>query len=175
MFCALRLIFIGTEGLESRINIFCSRTRFGGTAGDESRFHVLRSWTRFQRYRDRRVPFSCLAHLESFLAISRASGLVFLFRAPEHIFGGIVGVGSFFHVLHCQTRFRQNRGRQVSFLCFDPPNSFAVVPRASGPVFMFYAPGLIFGGSESIRCSFHVLRSRTRFRRYSGRRVPLHI
>jgi hypothetical protein len=33
------------------------------------------------------------------------------------------------------------------------------VPRAQGQVFRFYSPGLIFGGTEGARSSFHVLRS----------------
>jgi hypothetical protein len=40
-----------------------------------------------------------------------------------------------------------------------------------GPVFMFCAPILIFGVTEGVRSRFHVLRSRTRFRRYRGRQV----
>jgi hypothetical protein len=52
------------------------------------------------------------------------------------------------------------------------PDSFAAVPSASGPVFMFCAPRLVFGGTEGVGSRLHVLRSRTRFRRYRGRRVP---
>jgi hypothetical protein len=66
--------------------------------------------------------------------------------------------------------------REVQFSCFALSDSFWVVPRARGPVFMFYAPGLIFGriegtspifmfcalriifdGTEGVRSSFHVL------------------
>jgi hypothetical protein len=43
---------------------------------------------------------------------------------------------------------------------------------AVGPVFMFCALGLIFGGTEGAGSSFHVLRSRARFGRYRGRCVP---
>jgi hypothetical protein len=42
---------------------------------------------------------------------------------------------------------------------------------ASCPFFMFCAPGLVFGGIEDVASCFHVLRSRTRFRRYRGRPV----
>jgi hypothetical protein len=38
--------------------------------------------------------------------------------------------------------------------------------------FMFSAPGYVFSGIEGVRSFFHVLRSRTRFRLYRGRRVP---
>jgi hypothetical protein len=41
-----------------------------------------------------------------------------------------------------------------------------------GPVFIFCAPGHVFGGTEGVRSRFHVLRARTSFRRYRGRRVP---
>jgi hypothetical protein len=41
--------------------------------------------------------------------------------------------------------------------------SFSAVMRASGPVFMFCAPGLVFGGNEVVVSRFHVLRVRTHF------------
>jgi hypothetical protein len=46
------------------------------------------------------------------------------------------------------------------------------VPRASYLVFMFCVPVLVFGCIEGAESHFHVLRSRTRFRRYRGRWVP---
>jgi hypothetical protein len=138
---------------------------FGGTEGVGSRFDVSRSRTSFRRYRGRRVPFSCLARSGSFSAVTRATGPVFLFCAPGHIFGGNEGVRSRFHVLRARTRFRRYRGSRVPFSCFARPDSFSGVTRLSGPVFMFYAPGLIFGGNEGVRSLFHVLRARMRFRR----------
>jgi hypothetical protein len=42
---------------------------------------------------------------------------------------------------------------------------------AVGPVFMFCAPGLVFGGTEGVVSRIHVLRSRTHFGRYRGRRI----
>jgi hypothetical protein len=90
--------------------------------------------------------------------VPRASGLVFMFFAPEHVFGGAECVGSHFHVLRGQVYFLRYRGRRVPFSCFMLPDSFLAVPSASGPVFMFCAPGLIFGGIEGIRSRFHVLR-----------------
>jgi hypothetical protein len=45
------------------------------------------------------------------------------------------------------------------------------VPRASGPVFIFCAPELIFDGTEGVRSRFYVLRFRTCFRRCRVRRV----
>jgi hypothetical protein len=184
---------------------------FGGNEGAGSRFHVLRSRSRFPRYRGHRVPFSSFAFPDSFSAVPRASGLVFMFCAPGLVSGGTEGVGSRFHVLRVRTRFRPYRGCRVSFLYFALPNSFSAVPRASDQVFMFCAPGLIFGdaecvgtlfhvfvrsdsfsavprasdlvfmfsapghvfgGAEGIRSRFYVLRSRTHFLQYRGRRVP---
>jgi hypothetical protein len=95
-----------------------------------------------------------------------------MFCARGHIFGGTKGVGSRIHVLRSRTHFRRYLGRRVRFSCFALPNSFSAVPRASGPIFMFFAPRLIFCGTEGIGSRFHVLRSRTRFWRYGGRRVP---
>jgi hypothetical protein len=76
-----------------------------------------------------------------------------MFCAPGLIFGGTEGIASRFHLLRARTRFRRYRGRRVPLSCFTRPDSFSAVQRASGPVFRFFAPGLIFS-------------------RYRGRRVP---
>jgi hypothetical protein len=144
IFCAPKHIFVSTEGVGSR-------------------FSVLRARTRFQRYRGRRVQFSCFARVEPFSAVTRVTGPVFMFCDPGLVFGGTEGV---------ESRFRRYRGRRVSFSWFARPDSFLTVPRAIGPVFMFYAPRLVFGANEGVGARFHVLRSRTRFRRYRGRWVP---
>jgi hypothetical protein len=115
-----------------------------------------------------------------------------MFCAPGLIFGGIEGVGSRFHVLRARNHFRRYRGHQVPFSCFALPDSFSAVLRASGPVFTFRAAGLIFSGTRGVGCHFlalrpelifggivsvgsrfHVLRSRTSFRRYRWCRVRL--
>jgi hypothetical protein len=114
MFCAPVLIFVRIEGVGSR-------------------FHVLRSLTCFWRCEGRRLPFSCFA---------------------------------------LRTHFRWYRGRRFLFSCFARPDSFSAVPRASGPVFVFCAPELVLSGSEGVTSHFHVLRARTHFRRYRGRRLP---
>jgi hypothetical protein len=202
---------------------------FNGTEGVGSRFQVLRARTHFRRYRERRVPFSCFLLPDLFSAVPRALGPVFMFSATELVFGDIEGVGylfmfcapglvfggtqsegSLFHVLRYRTLFRRYHGRQVSFSGFARPNSFLALRRASGPVFMFCAPGLIFhytegsrvpfscftlsdsflevptashpvfmfsapghvfGGTEGFGSRFPVLGSRGRFRRYRGHRV----
>jgi hypothetical protein len=77
-----------------------------------------------------------------------------------------------FDVLRSRTLFRRYRRRRVPFSCFARPDSFSVIPMASGPVFMFCAPGLVFDRTKGVVSRFHVLRSRTFFRRYRGRRVP---
>jgi hypothetical protein len=128
-----------------------------------------------------------------FSTVPRASDPVFMFCALGQVFGGAEcvgsrfhvlrsrthfqrygtkGVGSRFHVLRVRTHFRRKRGCLVLFSCFALPESFPTVPRESGPVFKLCAPGLIFGGTVGIGFRFHVLRSRTCFRRYRGRRVP---
>jgi hypothetical protein len=134
--------------------MFCAPVLiFGGTEGVGSRFHVLPSRTHFQWWRGRRVPFSCFALPDTFSALPRASGPVFMFCRHRLVLGGTEVVGTHFHVLPSRIRF-------------------LAVPRASSPVFMFYAPGLIFGVTEGVGSRFHILRSRTRFRRYRGRQVP---
>jgi hypothetical protein len=111
--------------------------------------------------------------------------------APGLVFGDTEAVGSRFQVLRSVTRFRRYRGRRVPFSCFELPDlflrhqgrrvpfscfalqdSFWAVPRASGPIFMFCSPGLVFGGVEGVGYRFHVLRSGARFRGCGGRRVP---
>jgi hypothetical protein len=183
MFCAPGLAFGGTVGVGFRFHVWRSRTHFrryrgrrvkfifcapelifGDTDGVGTRFHVLRSWTRFRRYCGRRLLFSCFALLESFP--------IFMFCRPELVLEGTEGVGSHFHVLRNRTHFWRYRERRLPFSCFALPDSFSAVSRASGPDFMFCAPGLVFGDIEGVGSYFHVLRSQTRFRRYRGRRLP---
>jgi hypothetical protein len=99
------------------------------------------------------------------------SGLVFMFCAPGVVFDDTEGVGSRFHVLRSRTHFQRHRRCSHPFSCFVLTGTFSAVQRASGPVFMFCAPGFIFGGSEGIGSRFHVLRSRTHFWQFRGRRV----
>jgi hypothetical protein len=152
MFCTPGLIFSGTEGVGSRV-------------------HVLRAMTRFRRYQGRWVPFLCFAVPDSFSAVPRAPGPVFMFCAPILVSDVDEGVGSRFDVLRARTHFRRFRGRQVSFSYCARTHSFPAVPRASGPVFMFCAPRLVFGGTAGIGSRFHVLRARTHLRLYRGRRL----
>jgi hypothetical protein len=153
MFCFPGLIFDGTEGVRSR-------------------FHILRSRTRFRRFRERQLQFSYFALPNSFLAIPWALGFFFMFCAPRLIFVGTEGVGSRFHVLPSQTRFSAVPRRRVPFSSFALPVSFSTISEASGPVFLFCARELVFGGNVGLGSCFHVLRSRTHFRQYQGRRVP---
>jgi hypothetical protein len=94
------------------------------------------------------------------------------FCAPRLVFGGTKGVGSLFDVLRSRTRFRLYRGRRLPFSYFVRPDSFSVVLRASGSVFMFCALGLVFGGTEGVGSRFRVLRARTCFRQNRGRPIP---
>jgi hypothetical protein len=101
------------------IFMFCAAGHvFGGAEGVGPRFHVLHYRTRFQQYRGRHVPFPCFKHPDSFSAVPWASAPVFMFCAPELVFGG-------------------TEGRRVPFSCFALPNTFSAVRRASGPVFIF--------------------------------------
>jgi hypothetical protein len=96
--------------------MFCApRHVFRGTVGVGSRFNALHSRTHFRRYRGRRFPFSCFALPDSFSAVPRTSGPIFLFCAPRLIFDCTEGVCSHFHVLCAQTRFPRYRGRRVPF------------------------------------------------------------
>jgi hypothetical protein len=145
---------------------------FDGTEVVGSNFDVLHSRTLFRWYHEGLVLFSCFACPDSFSALPSTSGPVFLFCALRLVFGSSGGFGSRFNVSHPRTRFRRSRGRRVPFSCFMIPDTFSAVPSASGPIFMFCAPRLVFGSTEGIRSRLHVLRSRTRFRRYQGRLIP---
>jgi hypothetical protein len=152
--------------------MFCApELFFGGTEGVGSSFYVLRSRTSFWQYRRHLVLFSCFALPDSFSVLPRASDLVFMFYAPGLGFEGTEGVRFCFHVLRSRTSFRRYRRRLVPFSCFALPDSFSAVPRASCPVFMFFASGPVLDGSKGVGSRSHVLRSRTRFRRYRGRWV----
>jgi hypothetical protein len=102
----------------------------------------------------------------------REPGPVFIFCAPGLFLGGTEGVGARFHVLRSRTLFGRYRGHRVPFSCFALSHSFRAVPLVSGTVFKFYAPGLVFDGTEGVGARFHVLHSKTLFGRYRGRRVP---
>jgi hypothetical protein len=164
---------------------------FSGTEGVGFYFHVPRPRTHFRGDRRCRLPFSCFARRNSFSVVLTTSGHIFLFSlqdtfsavarslspiylfcAPELIFGGIEGIGSRLHVLRARTSFVRNLRRRVLFSCFALPDTFSAVRWVSGPVFMFCAPGLVFGGTYGVGSRFFVLRSRTRFRRFRGCRVP---
>jgi hypothetical protein len=148
------------------IFMFCaSRLVFGGTEGVGSSFNVLRFRTHFRWCRVCHVPFSCFTRPDSFSAVPRVKGLVFMFCVPGLIFGGTEGVRSCFHVLLSRTCFWRCGGRQVLFSCFALPVTCSAVSRASGPVFMFFTPGLVFDGTEGVGTRFHVLRAQTHFRR----------
>jgi hypothetical protein len=176
--------------------MFCaSGLVFGGTGGVGTYFHVLRARTHFRRYQGRQFPFSSFARPDSFTAVPRALGPlfifcasrlvfggasfpVFMFCAPGLIFGGTEYVRSRFHIFRFRTCFWRGGGRQIPFSWFALFRRRACFQRYtfSGPVFwslfMFCVTELIFGGTKGFRSRFHVLHSRTIFSRYGGHRVP---
>jgi hypothetical protein len=152
MFCAPVLIFDGTRASGPVFLFYAPGLVFDDTEGVRFRFHALRSLARFGHYRWRRVQFSCFCALGLVLSATK-------------------GVRSHFHVFPSRTHFRRYRGRRVLFSCFALPNLFLTITREPGRVFMFRAPRLIFDCSEGVGSHFRVLRTRTHFRRYRGRRV----
>jgi hypothetical protein len=114
---------------------------------------------------------SSFALPEMFPVVQSASGPVFMFCSLGLIFGGTAGIGSRLQVLRSRTHFRRYRGRRNPFSCFARTETFLAVPRASSPIFIFCALGLIFCGTYGVGYHFHVLRAWTQFRRYRGRRV----
>jgi hypothetical protein len=153
MFCALELVFCGTEGVGSS-------------------FLILRSRSRFRRNRGRWVMFSCFALPDSFRAVPTVSSLVFKFCSCGLVWGCTKGAGPRFHILRSRIRLRTYQGQRVPFSYFALPDTFWAVPRASSPVFIFCAFELVFDGTEGVVSYFHVLRSHTHFVPYQGRWVP---
>jgi hypothetical protein len=78
--------------------------------------------------------------------------------APILIFGSTEGVESRFNVLRFKSHFRCYRRRRVPFSCFALLDSLSAVLWASAPIFMFGAPGLVFGteGVGSCSCFAHL-------------------
>jgi hypothetical protein len=165
MFCAPGLFLGVTEGFRSRFHVLRSRTHYG-----RYRFQVLRYLTRFRQYRGRRGPFSGFALPNSFLTLPRPSRLDLRFCATGLFLGVSEGAGFRFHVLCSRASFGRYQGCEVTFSSFSLPDSFSTVPKASGLVFMFCAPGLGSGGTVGVGYHFQVLCSRTRFQRYRGHR-----
>jgi hypothetical protein len=172
MICAPGLVFYGTERVGSRFHVLRARTSFRWYRGRRFTFSCFALPNSFSAVPRASCPFSCFAPADSFSTVPRESGPVFTFCAPGLIFGGTECVASRFHVLRDRTRFRRYRGRQVLFSFFAFPDSLSAVPRASGPFFKLCAHGLVFYGNEGVRSLIHVLRARTHFRRYRGRRIP---
>jgi hypothetical protein len=94
-----------------------------------------------------------------------------MFWAPGPVFDCTEGVVSNFHFLRSRTHFRRYRGRRVPFSCSALLDPFSAVPTMSGAIFMFCAPGPVFGGTDVVGSRFHLLRYWTHFLRYRGRRV----
>jgi hypothetical protein len=88
-----------------------------------------------------------------------------MFCVPELVFDGTDGVGSRLNVLRALTHFQRCRVRRDPFSCYTPVVVFSGT-EGVGSCFMFWARGLIFGGTDGVGSRFHVLRYRTRFRRY---------
>jgi hypothetical protein len=147
-------IFSAVPRASGPVFMFCAPEYVFDGADVGSCFHVLCCRTRLRRYRGRRLPFSCFARLNSFSAILTASSPIFKFCAAGHVFGGAEGIGSRFHVLRHQTRFRKYRGRRVPFSYFAHLDWFSAVPWASAPIFMFCALELVFGGTEGRQLPF---------------------
>jgi hypothetical protein len=143
MYCAPRHVFGGMDGVGFRFHVslpesFSAFPRalgpvfmfyapgliFGGPEGVESHFHVLHSLTRFRRCEGRRSPFSCFALPDSFFAVPRASGLVFMLCSPGYVFGHSKGDGSRFQDLRSRTRFGDTEGVGSRFLVLCSRNRF---------------------------------------------------
>jgi hypothetical protein len=172
MFCAPRLVFGGTEGVESCFLVLRSRIRFRRFRGRQVHFHVVRYRTCFRLCRVRRVPFSSFVRSYLFFGGRGGDGSRFYVLRDGTSFWRYQGHRVRFHVLLSRTHFRRKRGCRIPFSCFAHPDTFSTVRRASGLIFMFCAPGLIFDGNEGVGSGFQDLRCQTRFRRYRGRRVP---
>jgi hypothetical protein len=133
----------------------------------------LLAQTQFQRYQWLPVPFSYFALPDSlsYFAVPSASGRIFMFCVLGLIFGDPEGDGFRFHVLRVETsfwryggrrvlfsRFRRYGGCRVPFSCYARPDSISAKTRVPCAVFMLYALGVVFGGTDGVGSRFHVLR-----------------
>jgi hypothetical protein len=165
MFCAPGLIFDDTKGVSSNFNVLRARTHFWWYRGRQLTFLSFALPNSFSTVPRASGPIFMFFGLpDSFSAIPRAPGPVYMFCTLGLIFGGVECVGSHFYVLRFRTHFRWYRGRLDSFprasspvFLFYAHGSFPTVPPVSGPVFMFCAPGLVFGGTEGVGSRFQVL------------------
>jgi hypothetical protein len=87
------------------------------------------------------------------LAVQRASGPVFMFCVPGHVFGGNEGAGCCFLILRSRVVSRGTEGVFVLFSCFSLPDSFSAVPRTTGLIFIFCAPGHVLRRKRGCRTS----------------------
>jgi hypothetical protein len=117
----------------------------GGIEGAGASYIFLLYWTRFRRCGGRRVQFSYFVLSDSFFAVSRVRGPVFIFDGTE--------------------------GPHILFSCFAISNHFWWYQGMSGPVLMFCGPRLILGSTEGVRSSFNGLRFMTHFRQHQGHGV----
>jgi hypothetical protein len=174
MFCSPVHAFDCTMGVESRFSFFALPNSFSVVS--RSSGPVFMFWavlgpvvmfcTPFWVVQRALGPVFIFYTLGLILGGIWVSGPVFMFYATGPILDYIEGVRSCFHVLRCRTCFGRYRVRRVKFSCFALSGPFWAVSRASGQVMTFCAPGRVFDGNEGVRSSFHVLRSRTHFRRY---------
>jgi hypothetical protein len=166
---ALPDLFSPVPSASHLVFLFCAaKLVFGGTGGVVSRFIVLRARTRLRRYRRRRVWFSCFSLPGSFSAVKGASGPVFLFCACATLFDEVRNAA--WGAMGCGRRTR----RSLLSVHFPLLDMFSAVPRASVPVFIFYAPEFVFDGTGGVIFPFIILRTWTRLRRYRRRRVPVY-
>jgi hypothetical protein len=180
LFCAPRLVLGVTEGVRSTFHVFHSRTRFGRFRGRRvpiSFFALQNSFSTVPRASGPIFMFCAPGFVlgstpvfffslpDPFWAVPRALGSVFMLCATGLVFGCDDGSESRFHVLPSRTHFHRDRGHRVPFACSAISDIFSVVPRASGSAFKFCPPELVLGGTEGVRYNFHILHSRTHFRR----------
>jgi hypothetical protein len=117
--------FSAVPRASGHVFMFCApRIIFGGAEVVGSLFHVFHSRTRFRRYRGCQVPFSCFGLPDSFSAVPRALGHVFMLCEHRLVFDGTEGVGSRFHVLRSRTHFQRYRRRRVPFSCLRSRTHF---------------------------------------------------
>jgi hypothetical protein len=98
MFCAPELVFGGIEGVGSRFHVFHARTHFWRYRGRSIPFSCFPLRTCFWRCGGRRVTFPCFVLPDTFSAIPRALGPVFMFCTPRLFFSVTEGVDSRFYI-----------------------------------------------------------------------------
>jgi hypothetical protein len=190
MFCTLKLVFGGTEGVVPNFHVLRSETHFrryrgrrvqfyalrlifDGTEGTGPSFHVLRLRAHFRVHILYSTVFFTVVSSINLSHSKRSARILMLpgYCSNLHKICPIYTLKLLPTVEDVNSTFSAVlRASDPLFMVCTHRLVLAVL-KALGPLFLFYAPGLIFSDTKGAEPTFHVLGSRTLFRRYRCHRI----